>query len=221
MGCCQDIVVELAENPDLISRWPTKAVATQKPPPSDDDDDDESEEEEEMPEEFADLPPAQQQAAILKRAFSMMGFGTLLVLVFSDPMVDVLGELGERTGVPAFYVSFVLAPLASNASELVAAYNYASKKTMKTITISLVQLEGAACMNNTFCLLIFYLLVYFQRLAWEFTAETICIIGVQVVVGIMALTKTVHTVGSALFICLLYPVCLGSVWAMENILGLD
>ncbi|KAE9066213.1 hypothetical protein PF010_g27893, partial [Phytophthora fragariae] len=51
----------------------------------------------------------------------MMFLGTALVLLFSDPMVDVLSEVGARTGIPAFYVSFVVAPLASNASELIAA----------------------------------------------------------------------------------------------------
>ena len=71
-----------------------------------------------------------------------MGVGTLLVLLFSDPMVDCLSELGNRTGIPPFYVSFILAPLASNASELIASMNYASKKTQKTITISLVHSKG-------------------------------------------------------------------------------
>ena len=54
-------------------------------------------------------------------------------------------------GIPAFFISFVLAPLASNASELIAAMNYASKKTKTSITTSLNTLEGAAIMNNTFC----------------------------------------------------------------------
>lgn len=47
-----------------------------------------------------------------------MGLGTATVLLFSDPMVDVLSELGAVLGIAPFYVSFVLAPLASNASEL-------------------------------------------------------------------------------------------------------
>ena len=51
-----------------------------------------------------------------------------------------------RAGVSPFYVSFVLAPLASNASELIAAYSYALKKTQKSVTISFTALEGAACM---------------------------------------------------------------------------
>ncbi|CAK0860965.1 unnamed protein product [Prorocentrum cordatum] len=118
-----------------------------------------------------------------------MGIGTLMVLLFSDPMVDVLSEWGVRTGVPSFYVSFVLAPFASNASELLAAYSYASKKTPSSITNSLSSLLGAACMNNTFCLGIFLALCYFQGLAWQFTAETIAIIFVQWLIGGLAMLK--------------------------------
>lgn len=30
-----------------------------------------------------------------------------MVLVFSDPMVDVLAEIGNQSGIPSFYISFV------------------------------------------------------------------------------------------------------------------
>jgi Ca2+/H+ antiporter len=99
-----------------------------------------------------DLSPEEQQKRIKFRSFSTMALGTFIVLFFSDPMVDILSELGTRTGIPSFYIAFVAAPLASNASELIAAYNYAQKKTVATITISLTTLEGAAIMNNTFVL---------------------------------------------------------------------
>lgn len=56
-------------------------------------------------------------------------------------MVDVMGAVGDRTGVSAFYISFVLAPLASNASELIAAFNYSLKKTSRTIVISFAALQ--------------------------------------------------------------------------------
>ena len=39
------------------------------------------------------------------------GIGTLLVLFFSDPMVDVLSSVADRIGVSPFYVAFVLAPV--------------------------------------------------------------------------------------------------------------
>jgi Ca2+/Na+ antiporter len=185
------------------------------------DDDDEEEEEEDIPEDLADLPPDVQQKMIFRRSCQMMGFGTILVLIFSDPMVDVLSEIGVRTDISSFYISFVLAPLASNASELLASYNYAKKRTSKTMTTSLVQLEGAACMNNTFCLAIFYALIYFRGLAWQFTAETIAIVVVQFLMGAVALLGSTMTMKTGVFIVCLYPLSLIAVYVMENVMGLD
>lgn len=85
--------------------------------------DQEEDEEEEMPEEIKKMPIEKQQREILKLSFKTMGIGTLLVILFSDPMVGMLSAFGKIIGVPAFYVSFILAPLASNASELLAAYS--------------------------------------------------------------------------------------------------
>lgn len=113
-------------------------------------DDNNGEEQEEIPEEFTSLSPEEQQTAIKLRAFKMLSIGTLMVIYFSDPMVDVMQAIAVRAHMSPFYVSFVLAPLASNASEVVASMFYAAKKTRKTMTVSLSALEGAACMNNTF-----------------------------------------------------------------------
>lgn len=101
----------------------------------------EDEEHEEVPEDIKDLSPEEQQRRIKFRSAWMMTLGTVIVLVISDPVVEVLGEIGKRTGVPAFYISFLLAPLASNAAELIAVYNYSRKKTAKTVTISLATLQ--------------------------------------------------------------------------------
>uniref|UniRef100_A0A7S2HP56 EF-hand domain-containing protein n=2 Tax=Haptolina brevifila TaxID=156173 RepID=A0A7S2HP56_9EUKA len=179
----------------------------------------EEEDEAEMPEEFAHLTPDEQQRGILKQSFTMMGLGTVLILIFSDPMVDVLNNVGQRVGVPGFYVSFILAPLASNASELIASITYAKKKTKKTITVGLSALEGAACMNNTFCLSIFMGLIYFKGLAWKFTAETLAILIVQVFVGSIAMFTTM-TKTMAYFILALFPLSIILIaWLEAN--GID
>ena len=115
----------------------------------------EGEEELEVPDDFKEMSWQEQQSHIKRRAAWEMGVGTLLIVIFSDPMVDVMSNMGDRCSIPPFYIAFVLAPLASNASEFIASYSYAQKKTQKTITVSLAALEGAACMNNTFCLAIF------------------------------------------------------------------
>uniref|UniRef100_M4BED1 EF-hand domain-containing protein n=1 Tax=Hyaloperonospora arabidopsidis (strain Emoy2) TaxID=559515 RepID=M4BED1_HYAAE len=185
-------------------------------------DGDDDEEEEEVPEDLAHLSIDEQQKKIKMRAAYMMALGTALVLIFSDPMVDVLSEVGARTGVPAFYVSFVVAPLASNASELIAAYNYAQKKTSKTISISVSALLGAACMNNTFCLGIFAALMSFKTggLVWQFSAETLSILFVEFSVGFIAMKKTQRLL-DGLFVMLLYPLSIILVIVLENVLGLD
>jgi len=179
------------------------------------------EEEEEMPEDIASLPVSEQRCRILLRSFWMMGLGTALVLLFSDPMVDCLSEWGKRLDVSPFYISFVLAPFASNASELLSAYTYACKKTEKNITTSLSTLVGAACMNNTFVLGIFLALVYLQGLAWQFTAETIAMVLIQWVIGIVAMMSKKQTMFHAVLILLCYPGCLFIVWILENKVGLD
>jgi len=182
---------------------------------------DEEEEEEEIPEDLRDLPPDQIQKRIIFRACWKMFFGTFVVLFVSDPFVDVLNTWGNRFNIPVFYVSFVVAPFASNASELLSAYVYGAKKTEKGMTTSLSTLIGAACMNNTFVLAIFFALIYVQKLAWHFTAETISILVIQWLIGAIAL-KQVQTFSTACLVLACYPLCLGIVAVLESpTFGLD
>jgi Ca2+/Na+ antiporter len=179
----------------------------------------EEEEEEEVPEDFTSLSPEEQQFAIKRRAFTMLFIGTSLVLVFSDPMVDVLSEVAVRLNIPAFYVSFILAPLASNASEVIASQYYAAKKTRKTITVALTALEGAASMNNTFCLSIFMALIFFRGLAWHYSAETISIILVQFGIGTLAIRDKMTTF-TGLIVLSMFPLSVVFVAVLEY-LGMD
>jgi Ca2+/Na+ antiporter len=176
---------------------------------ADGDEDGEDDEDEEIPEDIAKLPTvAEQQRAIKIRSLYMMTVGTTVVLLVSDPAVDVLSSLGSRMGVPGFYVSFLLAPLASNASELIAAYNYARKKTRGSINISLSTLEGAGIMNNTFCTGIFFLVIYMnETIAWTFSVETLAIILVQMVVMLVA-QKKIMTLFDASLVLSMYPLSL-------------
>jgi len=182
---------------------------------SGDEGDDDDEDEEDMPEDIQHMKShEEQQRALWFRASWICGVGTILVVLFSDPMVDVLNELGARTGIPQFYVAFVLAPLASNASEVIASFNYAQKKTSKSMAISLSALQGACCMNNTFVLGIFMICVYSQSLAWQFFAETLSILVSVLFISIMSF-KSTHTMFDALLILLVYPLSLVLVYTLE------
>jgi len=181
--------------------------------------DDLEDEVEEIPEDFCNLSPEKQQTAIKLRAFKMLAVGTIMVVYFSDPMVEVMEEIAVKANIQPFYVSFVLAPLASNSSEVLASIFYAKKKTRKTMTVSLSALEGAACMNNTFCLCIFMGLIYFRGLAWQYTAETSSIVIVQFIVAYLVQNDTMTT-GVALGILSIFPLSLVFVAGLKYI-GFD
>lgn len=134
-------------------------------------------------------------------------------------MVDVMQEIAVRTDINPFYVSFVLAPLASNASEVLASSYYASKKTSKTITVSFSALMGAAAMNNTFCLSIFMGLIYFRGLAWQYTSETIAIVLVQAIMYFMC-QKDHQTTMDAFKIGAVFPASVVLIAALTA-LGFD
>jgi Ca2+/Na+ antiporter len=185
---------------------------------SDDDDDDD---EVELPPELQDKTPEEQARGMLVNACWNMGVGTILVCLFADPAVDVFDEWGVKWGISSFYVGFLLAPFASNASELLVAYGMALKKTSKSVTCSLESLIGAACMNNTLCLAVFFALIYFRNLAWKFKAETLGIMVIQWIMALIVLSSNTQRKAFGFVILALYPLCLLIVWFCENELGWD
>lgn len=183
------------------------------------DESEDDDEEDEMPADLVHLSPEEQQKRILRRSCYTMGIGLLLVVLFSDPAVSVFSEMGTRTGIPAFFIAFILAPMASNGSEVIAAYAYALKKTEKTMSISFASLLGAACMNNTFCMGIFLMLIYWKQLKWTFAAETAVTLVVQLCMFVVA-SRKVHKTVSAFYVLSLFPLSLVLVLALEAV-GFD
>lgn len=58
-------------------------------------------------------------------------------------------------------------------------------------------------------------LIWTQNLAWQFFAETLTILFVQVIIALLAL-KSKHTMTDAWMILALYPLSLGMVAALER-----
>lgn len=183
--------------------------------------DDDDEEEDVVPEDLQDQPIEVQQRAMLIRSFTLMGVGTAVVLAFSDPAVNVFTEWGNRFSINSFYVGFLLAPFASNASELLVALGYAQAKTSKKITMAFESLVGAACMNNTFVLGAFFALVYFRDLAWTFKAETVSILIIEWLMAVIILSSNTQRKVMGFAILALYPGCLAIVCFLENVCGWD
>lgn len=181
------------------------------------DEDDEDEEDcEEEEEQFWELTEGQ----LIGKALIVLAIGTAIVSVFSDPMVEVINNLGQRLGVSPFYISFVVTPIGSNASEVISGLIFAKKKTNEGISLTFASLHGAATMNHTLSLCIFMALVRFRGLAWNFSAEVLCTVVVTSIVGYFGRKQTVF-MWQAVIVGLLYPFSIFFVWFLETVCGLD
>ena len=73
-------------------------------------------------------------------------------------------------------------------------------------------------MNNTYCLAIFFVLIYAQTLYWPFTAETIAILFIELVMAAVSFKQT-QTVFTGILVLSLYPLALVLV-AVLGMIGL-
>eukprot|EP01121_Diplochlamys_sp_Union-15-3_P012890 TRINITY_DN3925_c0_g1_i5.p1 TRINITY_DN3925_c0_g1~~TRINITY_DN3925_c0_g1_i5.p1 ORF type:complete len:360 (-),score=33.88 TRINITY_DN3925_c0_g1_i5:64-1143(-) len=151
------------------------------------------------------------------KAFALLIIGTASCAFFSDPMVDTINNFGKTINVPAFYISFIITPYCSNASELISSLVFAAKKKKANTSMTYSQLYGAATMNNTLCLGIFFALVYFKELAWTFSAETLTIFLVTLIVGLTGSFLSNIKVIWGVFIIMLYPLSLVMVYLLEHL----
>eukprot|EP00013_Stygamoeba_regulata_P020824 CAMPEP_0177646148 /NCGR_PEP_ID=MMETSP0447-20121125/9620_1 /TAXON_ID=0 /ORGANISM="Stygamoeba regulata, Strain BSH-02190019" /LENGTH=619 /DNA_ID=CAMNT_0019148663 /DNA_START=55 /DNA_END=1911 /DNA_ORIENTATION=- len=190
---------------DVGLAWRSAAQQIQANETEGDDDDDDDD-------DIGDMSPRE----IAIRAAIQLTVGTLVVSIFSDPMVEVITMFGETVNVPSFYISFIVTPFCSNASELISSLMFAAKKRRKNTTLTYSALYGAATMNNTLCLGIFCFLIFARKLAWVYSAETMSILFVTLCVGIPASFMTTFRLYWALIIITLYPLSLLLVYILEN-----
>lgn len=66
------------------------------------------------------------------KAVTLLLLGTVLAVVFADPLVDPVDNFSSATSIPSFFISFIAMPLATNSSEGVSTITFASRKEQKT-----------------------------------------------------------------------------------------
>ncbi|KAG1679415.1 hypothetical protein FOA52_007706 [Chlamydomonas sp. UWO 241] len=157
--------------------------------------------------------------AIALQASLRLGAGVALCAIFSDPLVEALSTLSRETGVPPFFVGFVLTPFASNASEIVSSLAFAARKRKKNISLSLSQVYGAVTMNNTLVLGLFLLVVYYQKLDWVYSSEVLVIAIGTLAIGLLGYSGTTFKASTALPVLAIYPASLLTVYLLDTFLG--
>eukprot|EP00249_Psilotum_nudum_P023809 c28988_g1_i1 orf=255-2153(+) len=162
-------------------------------------------------------PPSRRQ--IFQKSMLLMLGGTALAAVFADPLVDAVNGFSKVSKIPAFFVSFILLPLASNSSEAVSSLVFASRKKKKTMSLTYSQVYGGVTMNNTMGLGIFLAVVYGRQLIWDFSSEVLVIVLVTVVMGLLAGFRYTFPLWMAGIALSLYPISLGLVAILDYVAG--
>ena len=172
--------------------------------------------EEEGDEQFWELTDAQ----LKYKAIGLLIFATAVGALFSDPMVDVINVFGQRIGISPFYVSFIITPFASNASEVLAGLGFAAKKTSEGVALCQSSVLGGASMNATMALCVFMCLIYFRDLSWSYTAETIAVSFVTFVVVLNSTFSKTIFLWQGILVASLYPFTVLLIWLLESVAGL-
>eukprot|EP00283_Hemiselmis_rufescens_P009597 CAMPEP_0173433514 /NCGR_PEP_ID=MMETSP1357-20121228/10939_1 /TAXON_ID=77926 /ORGANISM="Hemiselmis rufescens, Strain PCC563" /LENGTH=163 /DNA_ID=CAMNT_0014398229 /DNA_START=6 /DNA_END=497 /DNA_ORIENTATION=+ len=159
------------------------------------------------------------KGAIMRKSGLLLLGGTLLVALFSDPMVDAVASFSTATKIPAFYVSFLVTPFASNASELVSSLQFAKKKRVKNISLTYSQVYGAVTMNNTMCLGLFLLVVWYRNLDWTFSSEVVTTMSSIFALGAITSTRLTFPTYWAIVSLALYPLALALVYFLDYVVG--
>lgn len=70
------------------------------------------------------------------KAASFLLLGTAIAAAFADPLVDAVDNFSTATKIPPFFISFIALPLATNSSEAVSAIIFASRKKLRTASLT-------------------------------------------------------------------------------------
>ncbi|KAG6397844.1 hypothetical protein SASPL_139293 [Salvia splendens] len=153
------------------------------------------------------------------KAVLLLLLGTAIAAAFADPLVDSVQNFSNATKIPTFFISFIALPLATNSSEAVSAIIFASRKKLRSASLTFSELYGAVTMNNVLCLSVFLALVYARGLVWDFSSEVLVILMVCIVMGVFASVRTTFPVWTSLVAFLLYPFSLALVYVLDFVFG--
>ncbi|XP_042025365.1 sodium/calcium exchanger NCL-like isoform X2 [Salvia splendens] len=153
------------------------------------------------------------------KAVLLLLLGTAIAAAFADPLVDSVQNFSNATKIPTFFISFIALPLATNSSEAVSAIIFASRKKLRSASLTFSELYGAVTMNNVLCLSVFLGLVYARGLVWDFSSEVLVILMVCIVMGVFASVRTTFPVWTSLVAFLLYPFSLALVYVLDFVFG--
>ncbi|XP_018731636.2 sodium/calcium exchanger NCL [Eucalyptus grandis] len=148
--------------------------------------------------------------------------GVFISAVLADPLISSVQSFSKAAGVPSFFISFILVPLATNARGArgaIKAIKGARNKKARTTSLTFSKIYGEVFMSNVLSFSVLLLLIYARNLTWEFSAEVLVVLIVCGVVGLTASFRSTFPVWTSILAYLLYPLSLLLVYVLDDVLN--
>mmetsp|Transcript_11879 Transcript_11879/g.27688 ORF Transcript_11879/g.27688 Transcript_11879/m.27688 type:complete len:1106 (-) Transcript_11879:168-3485(-) len=171
-------------------------------------------EEPEVQPKWKDLEPSQQRRYLWLVAILKFAVGTCMLLVFTEPYADTMGDIGFRSGA-MLYVALCVTPAVLYGNDFLSMYWYAKQKTSRSATVGISTIAETVCLNNIVCFGMLHALCAVESIQLEIAPELVSLFFVQVCMGLFALRRPVQSLLDGLWIGNLIPIFLISAYLMR------
>ncbi|XP_022893246.1 sodium/calcium exchanger NCL2-like [Olea europaea var. sylvestris] len=154
----------------------------------------------------------------LTAAFFLI-FGSGMLLVLAQPLITSVVSFSQAVNLSSFAVSYLAIPLAMNYRVAVSSIGSASRKSQRSISLTLSSLYGAVYMNNVIGLIVFLAPVYVRNLSSDVSAEVVVLLVVCILMTFFTSCCTIFHRWTSYVVLLLYPISLVSVYVLTSVLG--
>ncbi|XP_050247450.1 sodium/calcium exchanger NCL-like isoform X2 [Quercus robur] len=153
------------------------------------------------------------------KAVLLLLLGTIIAAAFADPLVDTIDNFADATSIPAFFISFIVLPLATSSRDTVSAIRLASQDKRHTASLSFSEIYATVTIHNVLSIPVFLALVYIRGLTWDFSSEVLVILIVSIVMGLLGSFRTHFPLWTSIPAILLYPFSLALIYVLHYYYG--
>ncbi|KAG6793682.1 hypothetical protein POTOM_002897 [Populus tomentosa] len=152
------------------------------------------------------------------KAIMSMVLGAAILSVLAEPLTQSVQNFSEDAGIPSFFVSFVLVPLATNARAATAAITTACRKKSIATSLTFSEIYGGVFMNNVLGCSVLLFLIYVRGLTWEFSAEVLVVLITCAIMCLAVSFRSDFPLWTSFMAFLLYPFSLLLVYVFNDVL---
>ncbi|KAF7822664.1 sodium/calcium exchanger NCL-like [Senna tora] len=145
--------------------------------------------------------------------------GIIILSLLAEPLITSVQKFAEQAGIPSFFVSFILVPLATNFREATSAIKEASHKKRSNTSQTIYEIYGAVFMNNILGFSAISTLIYMREISWEFSAEVLVVAIVCSIMGLTASFRPTFPLWTSFGAYLLYLLSLVLVYVIKYVLN--